>query len=82
MKNARVMEAAGAAVVLPQAELTGAALARAVAQILDDPARMKTMGDASVGLRRTDAAEAIVRECYALIGDQHDVNHSTGAARI
>ena len=31
MKNAKVMEAAGAAVVLPQADLTGATLARSVA---------------------------------------------------
>jgi len=82
MKNAKVMEVAGAAVVLPQVDLTGATLARAVAQILDDPERMKAMEDASVGLRRLDAAEAIVRECYALIGDQHDVNHSLGAAGI
>lgn len=82
MKNAKVMEAAGAAVVLPQADLTGATLARSVAQILDDPQRMKAMEDASVGLRRLDAAEAIVRECYALIGDQRHVNHSLGAAGI
>jgi UDP-N-acetylglucosamine--N-acetylmuramyl-(pentapeptide) pyrophosphoryl-undecaprenol N-acetylglucosamine transferase len=82
MKNAKVMEAAGAAVVLPQADLTGATLARSVAQILDDPQRMKAMEDASVGLRQLDAAEAIVRECYALIGDQRHVNHSLGAAGI
>ena len=82
MKNAKVMAAAGAAVVLPQADLTGATLARSVAQILDDPQRMKAMEDASVGLRRLDAAEAIVRECYALIGDQRHVNHSLGAAGI
>lgn len=82
MKNAKVMEAAGAAVVLPQVDLTGATLARSVAQILDDPQRMKAMEEASVGLRRLDAAEAIVRECYALIGDQRHVNHSLGAAGI
>jgi UDP-N-acetylglucosamine--N-acetylmuramyl-(pentapeptide) pyrophosphoryl-undecaprenol N-acetylglucosamine transferase len=82
MKNAKVLEAAGAAVVLPQADLTGATLARSVAQILDDPQRMKAMEAASVGLRRLDAAEAIVRECYALIGDQRHVNHSLGAAGI
>lgn len=82
MKNAKVMEAAGAAVILPQADLTGATLARSVAHILDDPQRMKAMEEASVGLRRLDAAEAIVRECYALIGDQRHVNHSLGAAGI
>jgi UDP-N-acetylglucosamine--N-acetylmuramyl-(pentapeptide) pyrophosphoryl-undecaprenol N-acetylglucosamine transferase len=81
-KNAKVMETAGAALVLPQAELTGATLAQSVRQILDDPDRMNAMGAASLGLRRMDAAEAIVRECYALIGDQHDLNHSLGAAAI
>jgi UDP-N-acetylglucosamine--N-acetylmuramyl-(pentapeptide) pyrophosphoryl-undecaprenol N-acetylglucosamine transferase len=81
-KNAEVMEAAGAAVVLRQVDLTGAALARAVAQILDDSERMNAMGVASIGLRRLDAAEAIVRECYALIGDERNVNHSFGAAGI
>jgi UDP-N-acetylglucosamine--N-acetylmuramyl-(pentapeptide) pyrophosphoryl-undecaprenol N-acetylglucosamine transferase len=78
-KNARVMEVAGAAIVLPQADLTGASLANAITAVLDDPARVKAMGAATVTLRRTDAAESIVRECYALIGDQHDVNQPLGA---
>jgi UDP-N-acetylglucosamine--N-acetylmuramyl-(pentapeptide) pyrophosphoryl-undecaprenol N-acetylglucosamine transferase len=81
-KNARVMESAGAAVVLPQAELTGARLAHTVTAILDDPERLRAMGAASVTLRRTEAAEAIVRECYALIGDHHDVNQPLGAAGV
>lgn len=80
MKNARVMEAAGAAVVLPQAELTGAKLAQAITALLDHPERVWEMGAATLTLRRTDAAESIVRECYALIGDQHDVNQCLGAA--
>jgi len=79
MKNARVMEAAGAAIVLPQADLTGARLADTIAEVLDNPARVKAMGAATVTLRRTDAAESIVRECYALLGDQHDVNQPLGA---
>jgi UDP-N-acetylglucosamine--N-acetylmuramyl-(pentapeptide) pyrophosphoryl-undecaprenol N-acetylglucosamine transferase len=82
MKNARVMEAAGAAVVLPQAELTGAKLAETIGAILDDPERIRAMGAASVILRRTDAAEAIVRECYALIGDHHDLNQPLGATGV
>lgn len=82
MKNAKVMEAAGAAVVLPQAELTGSKLAQTVAEIFDDQERVMAMGAASLALRRIDAAEAIVRECYALIGDHHDVNQSLGAAGV
>ena len=79
-KNAKVMEDAGAAVVIPQSRLDGQTLARQLASILDHPETMRAMGAASLRLRRIDAAEAIVRECYALMGDQYDVNQSLGAA--
>ncbi|RPH78626.1 MAG: undecaprenyldiphospho-muramoylpentapeptide beta-N-acetylglucosaminyltransferase [Nitrospiraceae bacterium] len=78
--NAKVMEAAGAAVVLPQSELTGSLLARRVADILGDRTRLRAMGEASLSLRRIDAAEVIVLECYALMGGRHDVHRSVGAA--
>ena len=81
-KNAKVMEAAGAAVLLPQSELTGMKLGKTVEAILSDPERVRAMGAASLSLKRTDAAEAIVRECYALIGDHHDVNQSIGASGV
>lgn len=79
MKNAKVMESAGAALVIPQSELTGAKLAEVVVMILDDTQRMKMMSAASMSLRRTDAAERIVRECYALMGDHHEYNQPLGA---
>ena len=82
MRNAKVMEAAGAAVVLPQSALTGPTLARAVAGILGDPARARAMGAASLAMRRTDAAEVIVRECYALMEGHHAVNRSGGEAGV
>jgi UDP-N-acetylglucosamine--N-acetylmuramyl-(pentapeptide) pyrophosphoryl-undecaprenol N-acetylglucosamine transferase len=81
-KNAKVMEDAGAAVVIPQARLDGHTLAQELASILDNPETMRAMGAASLSLRRLDAAEAIVRECYALVGRQHDVNQSLGATGI
>ncbi|HLA61895.1 MAG TPA: undecaprenyldiphospho-muramoylpentapeptide beta-N-acetylglucosaminyltransferase [Nitrospiraceae bacterium] len=81
-RNAKVMEAAGAAVVLPQSSLTGPLLVRTVATILRDPERLRVMGEASLSLRRIDAAEVIVRECYALMGGHHDVNRSVGAAGV
>ncbi len=80
--NAKVMEAAGAAAVIPQAELTGAKLARTVTAILSDGNRLRAMGAASTTLKRIDAAEAIVRECYALIGDHHDDHHAVGATGV
>jgi UDP-N-acetylglucosamine--N-acetylmuramyl-(pentapeptide) pyrophosphoryl-undecaprenol N-acetylglucosamine transferase len=79
-RNAKVMEAAGAAVVLPQSVLTGPLLVRTVVGILRDPERLRAMGMASLSLRRIDAAEGIVRECYALMGDHHDVHQSVGGA--
>ena len=82
MRNAKVMEAAGAAVVLPQSALTGPVLVRTVAAILRDPERLRVMGAASLSMRRIDAAEEIVRECYMLMGGHHDVNHSVGAAGV
>ena len=78
--NAKVMEAAGAAVLLPQSVLTGPLLARTVTGILGDRDRLRAMGKASLSLRRIDAAEVIVRECYALMGGRHDVHRSVGAA--
>ncbi|MDF0645343.1 MAG: undecaprenyldiphospho-muramoylpentapeptide beta-N-acetylglucosaminyltransferase [Nitrospira sp.] len=78
-KNAKVMEAAGAAVLLPQAELTGEKLARLVGALADDSERLNAMAMASLSLRRTDAAETIVRECYALVGGGHDKRQSLGA---
>lgn len=80
--NAKVMEAAGAAVVLPQSELTGIRLTAAITTILDDPERLRTMSDNSRSMRRIDAADAIVRECYALTGDHHDGHQSVGAADV
>jgi len=81
-RNAQVMEAAGAAVMLPQSTLTGPSLVRTVATIFGDPGRLRAMGEASLSMRRIDAAEAIVRECYALMGGHYDVNQSVGAAGV
>ena len=81
-QNAKVMEAAGAAMLLPQSTLTGPLLARTVATILKDSERLRVMGAASLSMRRIDAAEVIVRECYLLMGGHHDVNHSVGAAGV
>ncbi len=80
MKNARAMEAAGGAVVLPQGALTGARLSESIVALLQDTQRIQTMREKSWGMRRTDAAEVIVRECYALMGVTHDINGTIGAA--
>lgn len=79
-KNAREMEAAGGAVVLSQPDLTGARLSELIAAILRDQPRLETMRAKSKEMRRVDAGEAIVRECYALMGVTYDSNRTVGAA--
>lgn len=79
MKNARAMEAAGGAIVVPQADLTGTKLGEMVDALFSDPQRLEAMQRKSLEMRRIDAGEVIVGECYALIGVTHDINQSTRA---
>jgi UDP-N-acetylglucosamine--N-acetylmuramyl-(pentapeptide) pyrophosphoryl-undecaprenol N-acetylglucosamine transferase len=57
--NARALEAAGAAVMLEEKDLDGASLARAVARLVDDPARIAAMEDAARRIGRPDAAARV-----------------------
>jgi UDP-N-acetylglucosamine--N-acetylmuramyl-(pentapeptide) pyrophosphoryl-undecaprenol N-acetylglucosamine transferase len=65
--NARFMERAGAAVVIPDAELNGPRLAREVDKLLADHARLQSMAQASAGLARPDAARRVAGEVLAAI---------------
>jgi len=60
--NARWMADAGAAVVIPDGELTAARLAGQVAELLADRARLERMASASRALARPNAAAEIARE--------------------
>jgi UDP-N-acetylglucosamine--N-acetylmuramyl-(pentapeptide) pyrophosphoryl-undecaprenol N-acetylglucosamine transferase len=60
--NARWMSGAGAAIVIEDAQLTGARLAREVAQMLANPARLAAMASASRRLSRPEAAREIAAE--------------------
>ncbi len=53
--NARVLEKAGAAIVITERELTPERLAVAISEVINDPARAMRMGDAA---RRTASPEA------------------------
>ena len=57
--NAREVERVGGARILPQAALTPAALAAAVAELLGDPAALAAMGARARGLHVPDAAERL-----------------------
>ena len=63
--NARWMADAGAAVIVPDAELTGPRLAREVAALLADRGRLTAMARASAGLARPRAAAEIADEVLA-----------------
>lgn len=61
-QNARFMERAGAAVVVPDAELDGPRLAREVGALLRAPERMRAMAKAAGAVARPDAARRIADE--------------------
>jgi UDP-N-acetylglucosamine--N-acetylmuramyl-(pentapeptide) pyrophosphoryl-undecaprenol N-acetylglucosamine transferase len=65
--NARYMERAGAAVVVPDVELDGPRLGREVAALLGAPVRLAAMGAAARATARPDAAERIAEELLALV---------------
>jgi len=66
--NARHMERAGAAVVVPDAELDGPRLAREVGALLGAPDRMRSMGKAALEAAKPDAAQRIADELLGLAG--------------
>lgn len=67
-KNAAVLERAGAAVVIDQASLTGAALAETVRALAADRPRLGRMSEAMRGFARPDAAGVIVDRVLTLAG--------------
>jgi UDP-N-acetylglucosamine--N-acetylmuramyl-(pentapeptide) pyrophosphoryl-undecaprenol N-acetylglucosamine transferase len=64
-ENARYMEREGAALVIPDGELTGPRLAQEVGRLLGDPAQLNAMGRAAAQLARPDAADRIAAEVLA-----------------
>jgi UDP-N-acetylglucosamine--N-acetylmuramyl-(pentapeptide) pyrophosphoryl-undecaprenol N-acetylglucosamine transferase len=65
--NARYMERAGAAIVVPDADLDGPRLAREVGALLAAPERLAAMRAAARAAARPDAAERIADELLALV---------------
>lgn len=66
--NARWMEEGGAAILIPDAELTPARLAHEVAGLLHDRSRLAAMARASEALARPDAARDVAGELLAAAG--------------
>jgi len=66
--NARWMDDGGAAVVIPDPELTPERLRSQVAELLADEDRLREMSIAARRLAKPDAAERIAREVLAALG--------------
>jgi UDP-N-acetylglucosamine--N-acetylmuramyl-(pentapeptide) pyrophosphoryl-undecaprenol N-acetylglucosamine transferase len=66
--NARFMERAGAAVVIPDRELDGPRLAREAGGLLAAPQRMAEMANAARAVARPDAAERVAEELLRHVG--------------
>lgn len=66
--NARWMSEAGAAIVIPDGELTAARLAGEVTGLLADPARLAAMASAARSVARPDAAQQVARELLRAAG--------------
>jgi len=65
--NARALAAAGAARMIEEKDLTGESLARAIRELVEEPARIEVMEEASRRLGRKDAAS---RVADLLLGEQ------------
>ena len=64
--NARALARRGAALMLPQAEMTAETLGRLVRDLLEDRDRLLDMGGAAHALGRRGAADLILKECRAV----------------
>jgi UDP-N-acetylglucosamine--N-acetylmuramyl-(pentapeptide) pyrophosphoryl-undecaprenol N-acetylglucosamine transferase len=68
MRNARALERAGAALVVPDEELSGAVIAARIEELTNDRAGLKQMADAARAFARPGAAERVARATLALAG--------------
>lgn len=65
--NAQALVDAGAACLLPQNELDGAALAETIIDLLKDDQRLRMMATKAKSLAAKGAAELIIHECQILV---------------
>lgn len=66
--NARFLADAGAALLMPQPELSTSSLGTALAELLGDPARLMAMARTARGKAAPDAATQIARACREIVG--------------
>jgi UDP-N-acetylglucosamine--N-acetylmuramyl-(pentapeptide) pyrophosphoryl-undecaprenol N-acetylglucosamine transferase len=64
------MAEGGAAVVIPDAELTAEVLSATIAELLGDEDRLREMSHAARRLAKPDAAERIAREVLGAVNER------------
>jgi len=69
-RNAEVLEEANAARMILQENLTGAALAKEIVELIDDPAEITRREEASRKMARPDAAGATVELIERLVSSK------------
>jgi UDP-N-acetylglucosamine--N-acetylmuramyl-(pentapeptide) pyrophosphoryl-undecaprenol N-acetylglucosamine transferase len=80
MKNAQAVAAAGAAVVIPDEELTGERLADEIELLLKDGARLALMAQRARTLARPDAAEQVAESILALDRNADPAGHGPASS--
>ncbi len=68
--NARIVEAAGGALVLPEAEISPERLLEVIRSLLADPHRLRLMGERARSLAIPDAAERITELILKIAGEE------------
>jgi UDP-N-acetylglucosamine--N-acetylmuramyl-(pentapeptide) pyrophosphoryl-undecaprenol N-acetylglucosamine transferase len=77
-QNARYLADAGAAVLLPQTELTPERLATEIAALLGEPQRLKAMSAKAAVLAKPDAARTVASICLEVAKDgEEPTGHAT-----
>ncbi|MCX5849966.1 MAG: undecaprenyldiphospho-muramoylpentapeptide beta-N-acetylglucosaminyltransferase [Deltaproteobacteria bacterium] len=71
LKNAQALAAEGAAVVIPERELSGVKLFGAVENLLQDEQKLKQMENNSLRMSKLDAAATIVDACIELMAGRN-----------
>lgn len=70
LKNARALEAEGAAAVIEERELSGARLFGVVENLLRDERKLKRMEENSLRISKINAAATIVDACICLMTEK------------
>jgi len=68
-RNAEALATAGAATMIPETELDGPRLARAIASLAEDGTRRAEMSSRAAALGRRDAARAVALQVLEVIGE-------------